>query len=205
MIDIVPAFVTPVAIGQCNDTDMIKQLEKLAYKHLGTEGKVSGKQTEFVDNRKAKFDEQLSKEPIIKKYIDYMNVWVNEYANILKVKSPRDMFLQGAWFNVNKPGDYAPEHSHVQSNFSVVFFVKGDEDKEVGNLVLKSPDIRQEFNDVYLPPKIGEPNNLNSFGYFYKPKPGRFIVFPAHVKHEVEQNRSDNDRISIAMDYLCTI
>jgi len=199
MIDIVPAFVTPIAIGQCEDVDMISAIEKLAYKHLGHKGNVSGHQVEFINNTKSKFNEELSKETILKKFTDFIQPHVNGFADVLNIKTPRKVDLTAAWINVNKPGDYAPEHSHVTSNFSVVFFIKGDENKELGNLVLKSPDVRMEFNDLYL--KQSNSNNLNSFGYFYKPKPGRFIIFPAHIKHEVEQNQSDDDRISIAMDY----
>ena len=37
-------------------------------------------------------------------------------------------------------------------------------------------------------------------GYWMEPKPGECILFPSHLEHWVEQNKSTEDRISISFN-----
>ena len=212
MIELVNAFITPVSLGMIDDLSLIKDVEKICYdkqevqinsgrqltKEALGEG-YGGFQMEFHNKNKTTYCPGIKELPTMKKFCDVVTDRVNETIELMGVKGPRSIGIQSGWFNLNKKGDYAPEHSHVQSHLSAVIFIKG-EGKDCGNLVLKDIDVRKEMNSFYLPPIQKDVNNYNNHRYFVVPKPGRFAIFPAHVKHLVEINQTDEDRISIAMD-----
>ena len=213
MIDLVNAFITPVSLGMIDDLSLIKEVEKICYdkqeeqinsgRQLTKEalGKAyGGYQMEFHYEKKTTYCPGIKEMPVMKKFCNIITDRVNDTAGLLGVEGPRNISTQSGWFNLNKKGDYAPEHSHVQSHFSAVIFIKG-EGEECGNLVLKDPDIRKEMNSFFLPPVVTNTNFYNNHRYFVVPKPGRFAIFPSHVKHLVEINQSEQDRISIAMDF----
>ena len=76
-----------------------------------------------------------------------------------------------AWFNFAYKGDYNPPHVHPMSTLSAVIYVKDEE---------KTPTIFIE-------------NNIEFQG-----KPGDILMFPADMKHGVDEKKTNKERITIA-------
>jgi uncharacterized protein (TIGR02466 family) len=108
----------------------------------------------------------------------------------------RDVKLGNYWFNINKKYDYNIAHSHPWTNIVGVLYIKVPKDS--GVLKLVRPDECQEW---LVPDELSEINA----GYFgIVPEEGMLVLFPAYLKHYVEQNRTedeDDERISISFNF----
>jgi len=100
------------------------------------------------------------------------------------------------WININFKKNYNFPHNHANSALSGVFYVKIPQ--RSGRLVfLKN---HNETNDLFFRKEdFKEKNNLNPY-FFVDPKPGRLVLFPSYLLHYVEENESNDDRISLAFN-----
>lgn len=101
--------------------------------------------------------------------------------------------LLNYWFNINQQNDYNILHRHPRSKFSVVYYVSVPE--ESGNLVFKRPDLLGDYIEADIA------NERNSQYYYIKAKEHKLVIFPAYLEHQVEQNQSTQDRVSIAFNF----
>ena len=76
------------------------------------------------------------------------------------------------WANVYEKGDYAHSHCHKPWDFSFAYFVKS-----------KWYDSPLIFTDS---------------GKRIRPKEGRFVAFPAYLKHHVPKHRYNDTRITLS-------
>jgi uncharacterized protein (TIGR02466 family) len=96
------------------------------------------------------------------------------------------------WVNVNPKGGFNKLHNHPTVALSSVLYVKTNEDS--GKIFFKNPT-----NSGLFPLDQGNPA---FFGEYWMPsKQGSMLVFPAYLDHYVEPNMSDEDRISIAINF----
>ena len=103
-----------------------------------------------------------------------------------------------AWVNINKKGNHNIRHIHPTSNLSGVLWIKCPE--KCGEIVFASPYEFVGFKELesYSDKFIKENNAYIS--YRINPKEGYMILFPSHLAHRVNENKSDEDRISIAFN-----
>lgn len=116
--------------------------------------------------------------------------------NLPQVDSkPLKEITSNMWININKKGDYNGIHDHSPyegTALSGVFYVQVPENS--GKIKLYDP--RQFITSA---PDMVYYNDRNTY-HFFDPMPNMLIIFPAWLKHEVEPNQSDEDRISIAFN-----
>jgi len=103
-----------------------------------------------------------------------------------------------AWVNINKKGNHNIRHIHPTSNLSGVLWIKCPE--KCGEIVFTSPYEFVGFKELesYSDKFIKENNAYIS--YRINPKEGYMILFPSHLAHRVNENKSDEDRISVAFN-----
>ena len=111
-------------------------------------------------------------------------------------------------YNINRKHAFNSVHRHVHSHFSFVYFAKSEEAGESGFLTLYNPDEGLEINHFMV--GVANDGHLNMqsnncFRWSIVPEPGTFVVFPSHIKHSVEVNGRDSDRISLAGDFFCRV
>ena len=82
------------------------------------------------------------------------------------------------WGMVYHKGDYALEHDHVGSLYSFAYFVSAK---------------------WYYSPLI-----LSDSGKRIRPKEGRYVIFPGHLKHYVPKHRYNEPRITISGNFNLT-
>jgi uncharacterized protein (TIGR02466 family) len=113
-----------------------------------------------------------------------------EVSNIWKLS--KQIIAKNYWININRKNNFNYPHFHPRSLFSGVYYVNAAADS--GNLVIKRPDIQEHYVD-----------NFNSIytqkNFCITPKTGLFVVFPSYLCHFVEQNLSEEPRISIAINF----
>ena len=103
-----------------------------------------------------------------------------------------------AWININKPGDYNSKHHHPNCHLSGVLWVKAPE--ECGRIQFQSPVEFQTYTEVQSYTEEFKNSNNYFHTYYFSPIEGRMLVFPSHLQHEVLENKSKEDRISVSFN-----
>ena len=109
----------------------------------------------------------------------------------------REPKIGNMWANINYKEGYNRTHTHPNSVWSGVYYVKTS--KNSGNLYLEDP--RPGSTLIY--PKY-KPNNKRELWKHvsYTPKNNRIIMFPGWLPHGVESNFSDDIRISVSFNFI---
>jgi hypothetical protein len=96
------------------------------------------------------------------------------------------------WVNVREPGERLEVHGHTESAIAATYYIKAKEG--CGDLVLfdSAHAIDWENNKLSGSPFLRERR--------YKPVEGRLVFFPSYVLHGVDENKSDDLRISLSTD-----
>ena len=86
----------------------------------------------------------------------------------------------------------------LTNNLSGVLWIKAPQNS--GDIVFDSPNNFESF----LENKSYNDDFKKSFSiddsYHFYPTEGRMIVFPSHLQHHVQENKSNEDRISVAFN-----
>jgi uncharacterized protein (TIGR02466 family) len=110
----------------------------------------------------------------------------------------RQFRLNNMWININKRGDYNVAHDHPNSTISGVFWIKTP--KNCGNFVFRNPQFFVENLLIQFADKNVQKEQNYYLNYNFEPKEGKMILFASHLLHGVEENQSNEDRISIAFN-----
>ena len=122
---------------------------------------------------------------------------INCLSNFPPIKESVE--LRGyAWININKPGDYNIKHVHPTNNLSGVLWVKAPQNS--GDIVFDSPNNFESYleNKSYI--DDFKKSYFIDDSYHCYPTEGRIIVFPSHLQHHVQENKSNEDRISVSFN-----
>ena len=107
-------------------------------------------------------------------------------------------FVIDAWANINGPNCYNIKHDHPTSNLSGVLWIKCP--KECGNIVFESPVEFQTYTEIKSYTEEFKNSNNYFHTYYFLPTEGRMLLFPSHLQHEVFENKSNEDRISVSFN-----
>ena len=122
---------------------------------------------------------------------------INCLSNFPPIK--KSVELRGyAWININKPGDYNIKHVHPTNNLSGVLWIKCLENS--GDIVFDSPNNFESFLENKSYNDDFKKSNCIDDSYHFYPNEGRMLVFPSHLSHHVQENKSNEDRISVSFN-----
>ena len=122
---------------------------------------------------------------------------INSLASFPNIKESYDMFVD-AWININPTGSYNVKHNHPTSDLAGVLWVKCS--KDCGDIVFDNPNNFKEFNTINSYEKQFKDNNRIYHTYCFPPVEGKILIFPSHIDHNVEENKSNEDRISVSFN-----
>ena len=128
----------------------------------------------------------------IDKMVSYLNGEVKECA--AQVGLP-PLSILNIWININPPGAYNHLHNHVGSVLSGVYYV--DAEPGQGNIQFE----RNDNAEYHLPVKVAKDTYYTSTRATYACKTGALYIFPGWLKHSVQGNSSNTDRISVSFNY----
>ena len=103
-----------------------------------------------------------------------------------------------AWININKAGDYNSKHHHPTCDLSGVVWLKAPQNS--GKITFENPVEFQTYNLIQSHTEDYKQSNNFCHTWFFKPIEGRMLVFPSHLLHDVGENKSDEDRISVSFN-----
>jgi uncharacterized protein (TIGR02466 family) len=108
----------------------------------------------------------------------------------------RRLEIERAWINVFRPGAQEAQHSHDGSLFSCSYYVEAP--ANCGNIVFPDPIGARRSYRVFT--DTAADNFLTVREMTFEPQPGRLIMFESWMPHAVHCNKSDQDRISLAIN-----
>lgn len=104
--------------------------------------------------------------------------------------------LLNYWFNINTPGSSNAPHVHPGCLLAACFYLKVPEGS--GDIVFNRQDGYQHLN---IRSASGAHTEASAHVWSERPKDNMLAVFPATLLHGVTQNRSTEDRISVAFNF----
>jgi len=110
----------------------------------------------------------------------------------------RKPMLGNMWANINYSGGYNRPHVHPNCLFSGVYYVKTQ--PQCGELVVNDP--RPGIQTMMPVRKSGQPPKHLWREAHIEPIQGRLIMFPAWLWHCVEENKSNDMRISVSFNFV---
>ena len=102
------------------------------------------------------------------------------------------------WANINYPGGYNRPHIHPNSLYSGVYYVKTP--PNCGKIVFNDP--RPGIQTNMPTRKPGQPPKHLWREVHLDTVEGRIIMFPAWLWHCVEENKSNDIRISVSFNFI---
>jgi len=130
--------------------------------------------------------------PEIDNIVEYLNL---EIDNCRRQVGLKEVELYNIWININTPGSFNHLHNHVGAVFSGVYYVHADDMQ--GNIQFE----RSDGAEYHIPTEIEKATYYTSTRASYKSKTGAVYIFPGWLKHSVEGNQTQKDRISISFNY----
>jgi uncharacterized protein (TIGR02466 family) len=126
-----------------------------------------------------------------------INMLSREFLELIGIDPGLDLRIE-SWLNLNTPGTYHDQHEHFGSIVGGVVYLEALPNS--GDLVFWDPvPLRTQTNALTSKNRI----NSNQFNYQIirsVPTPGKIVMFESWVRHSVEINKSDSNRISIAFN-----
>jgi uncharacterized protein (TIGR02466 family) len=108
--------------------------------------------------------------------------------------------LNALVLNINTPGSYQISHIHPNCHMSGALWLKAPQN--CGRFGFQSPDCfaKSAIYD-YVNSRVHNEEHLKPYHYF-EPVEGTMIFFPPDLRHHVETNVSNEDRISLGFNLL---
>lgn len=106
-------------------------------------------------------------------------------------------YTHQAWVNISPPGASNKLHFHPNCHFSGVYYVSLKA-PECGSIFFRDPRIASRMMTY----PAAEPTPFTADEIQMRPEAGRMYVFPGWLEHGVEENMSDQDRVSISFNVL---
>jgi len=120
------------------------------------------------------------------------SVWFDEFT-IKKSLKPQ---LHNFWININSENNYNRPHIHQNSVFSGIYYAKTPQD--CGGVVFHKSQELDYLHESYTDCQ----SRLTYAEVQYIPVQGRVLIFPGWISHSVQPNKSAEDRISIAFNFI---
>ena len=122
----------------------------------------------------------------------HQNDELKEYVDLLgkSIDFP-SFYFNTLWININHKGNRNILHQHPRADYSLVWYIKTPDN--CGDLVFENPHC---FTQCTALQRLNYPNYHGL--YRITPKVGDCYLFPSDLRHMVEENQSDDVRISIS-------
>jgi uncharacterized protein (TIGR02466 family) len=109
---------------------------------------------------------------------------------------PKEFKMNTSWINITRNGGHHSMHLHPQSVISGTLYLATP--KNSGNLKFEDPRL-SKF--MAAPARKPEAKISNQTFVEIEPKAGYLVLFESWLRHQVEPNETNKDRVSISFNY----
>ena len=124
-----------------------------------------------------------------------LNYFVDDVLGIVQ-----NFQITTSWVNKTSKSEYIDKHSHPNSIISGVYYV--DTTRKCAPIIFSKPHMYPNitFQNIQLAYSGENKNQYNTDYYGVNPIPGDLLMFPSWLEHEVLEQGSEHDRISLAFN-----
>ena len=141
----------------------------------------------------------LTSQPEIRAVVEYnLSKYVYDVLQVDETK--HQLEHTSSWVNKHNHGDSGHGHAHNNAMFSGVMYFKVPPDS--GDLTFFVPAMIPTWCTQTLYPEVKEYNIHNMRESRIPVKDGMIIIFPAHLTHSININNSNQERYSMAFNYI---
>tara|TARA_B100000029_G_scaffold164898_1_gene161121 strand:- start:1553 stop:2176 length:624 start_codon:yes stop_codon:yes gene_type:complete len=141
----------------------------------------------------------LKSQPVIRATVEYhLSKYVYDVLQVDETKHQLEHTT--SWVNKHNPGDCGAGHSHHNAQFSGVMYFKVSPNS--GDISFYIQSMIPTWCTSTLYPEVKEYNTFNMRQTRIPPVPGMIVCFPSHLAHDVGINHSNEDRYSMAFNYI---
>ena len=114
---------------------------------------------------------------------------------LLRMTDDNEIYITQSWSNISKPNQFHHKHKHPNSIISGAMVFSEINEKGL-------PPIRFHRTIEMFPLDLvyDELNEFNTGCKWFEPIQGRLLLFPSLLEHDVEKNKSSQERITIAFN-----
>jgi len=184
-------FPTPIYIADLNDDALNQQLERDIINWSNQDKGVVRTNVKGWHSTT-----NMNQKPEYKRLVDLLyeaqrTIYDQEHLD-------SEPFLGNMWANINPPGGMNMPHIHPNALFSGVYYVKTQANS--GRLKIFDP---RPGAQIQMPTrKSGNPGKDLWRDANIEPMTGRIIMFPSWLWHSVEENKSNDIRISVSFNFV---
>jgi uncharacterized protein (TIGR02466 family) len=193
-------FPTPVGCYTDNEYLNVKDkfMEMCYYEmNLDTKGRIVSNRKGWQSKSEWIFEERN------KFFCDYIHKMCEKlFYDVFDHSGELSFSIKHTWININPPGAYNIGHTHPLCDYAGVFYVNLPEEPVASPIVFESV----HNHTSGLTHCMHSNNYREMYGLFPEielyPSEGTLVIFPSALRHFVEENNSDTERISIAFNIV---
>ena len=120
-----------------------------------------------------------------------------------------ELYYTRSWATICKQNQSIPVHSHMQSHITFAYYLL--KPKNSGGIVFSHINPPNEFspnmfNSQMFENKIFKEDNVfNAKAGLLDPEEGDIVIFPSKTRHQTQDNKTPNVRMSMAADIVVTL
>jgi uncharacterized protein (TIGR02466 family) len=191
MIDVINLFTTPLFAAEYPDCIQAKDCILPIFKSIedSDENPYSYTPNGYTSFSKGNVLQELNE-------CKELHDWIKNIVLNIHVKSglSNKIDITQSWFSINRQYSYHEEHNHIPSIWSGVYYLQAENDD--AKIVFSNNNF--ESNWPYTPVQNFTEYNTREKGY--PAVTGTLFVFPSYLKHRVEAQLIDRERVSIAFN-----
>ena len=119
------------------------------------------------------------------------------------------LYYTRSWATISRKNQNIPAHSHVQSHISIAYYLL--KPMSSGGIIFSHINPPNEFSQnlfnaqMFENKVLKEDNPFNSKAALLDPQEGEIFIFPSRTRHQTQENKTPNMRISISADIVVTL
>ena len=130
-------------------------------------------------------------------YLDFLNNNIEKCLKVYRLK-PKGFYIDTCVINIGSKNSYHNSHTHPNTCMSGVFWIKIP--KNSGEFVFENPSCFGQ-NKLLNFIDSKESKNKNIYhNYNFSPIEGYILFFPPDLRHSVNLNKSEEDRVTIGFN-----
>lgn len=179
-------FATPIYYNYIENVDSVQQELESAFKKLEFDKKQEwGENTHSVSD--ITFDSNVIESMNLKFFETEIKKNVDQFLRDLNSQYQKPYKISSCWFTKTKPHEHTRIHNHGYTDISGVYYFKTNNND--GDIVFLSPSPVASMVFAKLQDTVS-----------YRPEIGKMILFPGSLYHTVNENETEEERISVSFN-----
>ena len=142
-------------------------------------------------------DKPLMEYDVMKPFVNFLSDSIQRLNQFMNFDGEHKFKIRDMWFAINRQNSYHESHTHSPAIWSGVYYVQANDKDASLNLYSPTTSDSNWANNV-----VNEYNDFTTNQAQFTPETGMLNVFPGYLRHSVDQQKVDQDRIAISFNVV---